>query len=296
LLNVKAADGLVRLARDMRQACLAKGYQEDYPGTPHLLQRAAGYWHPRLVPVLYEWGLADDHRTCDQALTYLQQITGLKYSREQAQDWLSWWRWAGPLVERRYDLADPAGVKAWLKAYVDADVAARRLLLRLWYFEPKVDEKALLIDSAGPHAAGARAALAELWLRGRLTAATRLALVQRFLRFELTELPPTPGNGPAWREVRIVARTDFSFPEDIWVHPRSAIALDGKPQLDDSWGSRQLGGDSHFGSLGSQRFGAPTARAVIEIREPRKDGGVAWIWRWEPKPLRLRDVGPEKPR
>jgi hypothetical protein len=290
LFNARAAEGLFLLANLIRQAAISEGGAARNHEIYLLLMRLREYAHPRHVAALYTWALAGDHSSCDRALTELQRLTGLKYTRTQRQEWLTWWRKAGPLLEAPYDLRSATGRQRWLSAYQGADPAARRLLRQLWLYEKDIDEAALLKAATGKQSVAAKDALAELWERGRLAPASRQALVEKFLGPELVEQPPSVPNTPAWRDLRITIRRDFPFPKTAWVQPRSSITVNGAPRLADSWGAVSLG-DAHtfLGSMSARYTGAPSARALLEVREVVPGSNKAlWTARWSLGPIKLR--------
>jgi len=291
LFNAKAAEGLFLLANLIRQAAVSEGGAARNQEIHLLLMRLREYAHPKHVAVLYTWGLSSGHPSDDQALAELQRLTGLKYTRGQWQTWLGWWRKAGPLLEASYDLRSDAGRLRWLKAYQGADPASRRLLRQLWLYEKDIDEAALLKAAEGKYPVGAKDALAELWQRRRLSASSRQAIVEKFLGVELVEQqPPTPKT-PEWRDLRITIRRNFPFPKSAWVEPRYGITVNGAPRLGNSWGSLSLG-DAHtfLGSMSGRYTGAPSARALLEVREvDHANGGkVLWTARWSLGPVKLR--------
>jgi hypothetical protein len=292
--NPKAVESLLLFANTVRQAH-REGPDSRPTGSFSLVRLLADYAHPRLIPVLYEWALADNHPSCDEALAALHALTGLKFTRDQRAEWLGWWRKAGPVLEKRYDLGSAAGRKEWLKAASAADRTIRPLLIGLWLYEKEIDEAALFkaADAEGKYAAASKDALAELWERNRLSPGTRQAIVKKFLAVELVEQPAVDPNDPARRELRIAIRRNFPFPARAWVQPRSDIAVGRPPRLAGSWGALSLG-DAHtfLGSLGATYKGAPDARALLEVREiDQANGGkVLWTANWTLGPLRLRRV------
>lgn len=159
-----------------------------------------------------------------------------------------------------------------------------------------LSEEALLISAKTD--ARARHFLADLWQRGLLTATIRERIVTQHLHFELREeFPHDPKRFPTLRELKIIARTDFPFPENAWVQFSSDIAVgDRELRLDpDKFGnSRSLHGANgrYFGSLGSAYEGDPPAKGVIQFREIDRDGKVpesAWVIRRETNPIRLEN-------
>ena len=93
--------------------------------------------------------------------------------------------------------------------------------------------------------------------------------------------------------LRLTIRRDFPFPKSAWVQPRCDIAIGRAPRLNGSWGALSLGdAHTHIGSMGGSYKGAPTARALLEVREVdhTKGGKVLWTARWSLGPLKLRRV------
>lgn len=142
----------------------------------------------------------------------------------------------------------------------------------------------------------ARQALADLWRQGLLSPKTRELIVTRHLHFSLCEeFPHDPRHFPILREVKIIAHTDFPFPEEAWIEFGTSIVVGPHaPQLQpyDFGGARSLhnANGRNFGSLGGSFAGAPTARAVIQIRELNRDfkyNETLWIVRQELDPIQL---------
>src|SRR5262249_20855592 len=139
------------------------------------------------------------------------------------EPWRQWRERAKSAIDIRYDLTTAAGRSAWYKAYHEAGADVRRLLMRLWAFEPKIDEAALLKDATVEETSdAAKAVLAELWKHGRLSGDTKKGIVEKFVRVRLEEAPNQPASS---RQLRISAERDFPFPEHAWVHHRADIAI-----------------------------------------------------------------------
>lgn len=159
-----------------------------------------------------------------------------------------------------------------------------------------LSEEALLISARTDERA--RHFLADLWRRGLLSATVREQIVTQHLHFELREeFPHDPKRFPTLRELKIIAETDFPFPENAWVEFGSDIAVgDRELRLEpDHFGnSRSLHGANgrYFGSLGASYEGSPVARGVIQLREIDRNGAVgetAWVIRRETNSIRLED-------
>jgi hypothetical protein len=296
-LNPEAVDALLVMACDLRQRVKAEGRDARRKLGDLLLDQVHHYAHPRLVPVLYEWARADAHGTGLRAYCYLRSLTGLEYAPEDRASWEAWWQGASRVLGARYDLQTEAGRRAWLEAYQYTDPAARRLLMRLWLFEPEIDEAWLLKAARGKKEAdAAKAVLADLWRGRRLSPETKEAVVRAFVAVRLVEEPsPNRKQFPGSRELRLVADRDFPFPEEAWVQPGYDITIgDRPPRLGDSWGAISLEGTGSItlGAMGGGKYlGSPSARAVLAVREvnPHDGNKVAWQVQWSLGPVQLRD-------
>jgi len=75
-----------------------------------------------------------------------------------------------------------------------------------------LSEEALMLSAKGDERA--RHFLADLWQRGALSGTTREKIVTQHLHFRLREeFPHDPKRFPLLRELKIIAETDFPFPE-----------------------------------------------------------------------------------
>ncbi len=248
--------------------------------------------HPRLLPGLLEWARTD-HPAAGQAAGELYRLTGLS-PRDDAKAWDAWWKKALPVLEARYDLRSAAGRTRWYRAWRTGSSETRRALLRLWAFEPQLDEPALVGETAGKEGEVAKTVLAALWKHGRLSGATKGALVEKFLSVRLEEVPGRPISRA--RELRIVGTRHFPFPSEAWVNWRAGIVIgdDQQPKLEGSFSSCSLGegkGPLLLGSLGGGSYpGSPRARALLELREVvySRGGQVVWKRQWALGPIRLQ--------
>jgi hypothetical protein len=296
ILNIKAVDPLAKLARDLRTRHHEQGPQVLLNESYALAAQLERYFHPRLAGILYEWALANDHASSEQALSDLKSAAGLKLNRGDADAWREWWKNAQPLLEKEYELRTDEGRDVWMKAWQAADEATREILMRLWFFEPEIDESAIL--AVAKQSDVARLVLAELWQRKRLSPETRKAIVEHFLRFKLIEENVHTPMYRTWRSYGFVAETDFPFPADSWVSARSDLSqTEREPKIDESdsggSGSLQTAALGAFRSMGAQSNpGNPLLRGVIELREvDHQNGGkVLWTLRWTPEPLRLQHL------
>ena len=293
-MNPAAVEGLVRLAGELRERHREGGrlvLRTVSGTTAGLLERFA---HPRSIPILCEWATADDHVSAECAAFALRAITGLKFGRLQKDDWAAWWRKAKPVLTATYRLGTAAGRRAWCEAHSGSDDAAGRVLVRLWFFEKAMDEAALIALGTGKnarHAAAAKAALSTLWERGRLSAASRKALVAAFLNPRLVEVPGAPVGR---HELQVTAEPAFAFPADAWVSGRCGWTVGNNVVTEGrhSW-TRALGGASKLllGSFGGGAKGGTTAICDLEVSEVDrgKGGKVVWAHFWTLGPIQLRD-------
>jgi hypothetical protein len=172
--------------------------------------------------------------------------------------------------------------------------------MTMWDYEEKIDEPPVIEAARGKQGDAAKAVLAQMWKTKRLSGAGKEAVVNHFLKVRFVELPLPHPKFPTSRELQIVAERQFPFPEEAWVDSLSSIVIgDGrKPKLEGASGSFSIGGNGKLllGSLGGGSYpGAPTARALVELREVDRQAGnrVVWSKRWELGPL-LREKRPER--
>jgi len=157
-------------------------------------------------------------------------------------------------------------------------------------------EEALLVSAKTD--ARARHFLADLWQRGLLSASVRERIITQHLHFELKEeFPHDPKRFPLLRELKIIAETDFPFPENAWVQFSSDIAVGDRQirlETTDFGNSRSLHSASgrYFGSLGGSHEGSPIAKGVIQFREIDRNSKVqesAWVIRRETNSINLEN-------
>ncbi len=291
-------EGLVFLTGRIRNAHL-QGDRQAFSDESHALLYALDcYAHPRHLPALLDWALADDHATSNQALITLQSITGLTHSRKQAYAWRTWHKKAWPVLSREYALTTERGRGAWLEAYAQSDSATCRLLLTLWHYEEKIDEGALVTAAHGKLGDGAKTVLAELWKVKRLSPAAKQDLLEQYLKVRLIELPAPHAKFPTVRELQIVAQSSFPFPDEAWVNNRSCIVIGNNfdPKIEGEGGRFSLSyiraAPYMVGSLGGGSYpGAPSARAILELSELdlQAGGRVVWSKRWTLGPITLQN-------
>lgn len=282
----KLTESVRRLHRLDREALLHPSYA--------LADVLGHYAHPKLLPGLIEWVQSDDHVTAERAASLLRNWTGL-HPREDAHAWEKWWKKAKPLLEAKYDLRRAGDRRKWYRAYRSGGVEIRPLLLRLWSFEPVLDERAMVREAGGEGGDVAKIVLAALWTGGRLSSATKGDLVEKFLAVRLEEVPGHPIE--KYRHLRIVGEKSFPFPPGVWVHSRMSIVIgdDREPTLDgSSGGTSSLGEGAGIQTLGTMSGGSypgtPEARAILELRAVESDAAGKAVWKRERKlgPLRLQ--------
>ena len=250
--------------------------------------------HPKLLPGLVEWVQSDDHVSAEKATEVLRALTGMS-PREDAHEWERWWKKAKPLLEAKYDLRRARDRREWYRAYRSGGAEGRALLLRLWAFEPALDERAMVREAGGEGGDVAKIALAALWTGGRLSSATKGDLVEKFLSVRLEERSDLSITDN--RHLRIVGERRFPFPPGAWVHSRMSIVIgDGREATLDgsSGGTSSLGEGAKIQTLGSMSggsyHGTPQARAILELRAVESDAAGKAVWKreWKLGPLRLQ--------
>ena len=295
-LNRKAVDALARLAQSIKESDQGKQVLQNIPGA--LSGQIAHYMHPRLLPVLYALALSGDAASCAQSFSDLQAATGLKYEQADKTSWEAWRKKAQPLLDGDLDLQTAAGLELWMERYAQADPATQRILMNLWFFEPTVDEAAL-IDSAERNEA-AKKALAELWQRDRLSEAARKAIVQRFLSVKLVSQPPEEAKkDKSLYGVAVVVSSSFPFPQAAWMDNREVISFGPRAPAfqDENWGNWSLQDKGAEGLSRTDSVHAaspPQVRAILELREngfPHSHD-TPWTLTWNLGPIQLDNSTP----
>ncbi|HWB59497.1 MAG TPA: hypothetical protein VG733_08395 [Chthoniobacteraceae bacterium] len=317
-LDPAVMERLARLAGEMRDS--AKIYTAQSPGDDYsrisnirsrLMDEMARYAHPRFAAVLYDWAMAArpagnadptlQSIDRDAALRGLQQITGLNYARADADAWTKWWQAARPRLEMKYDLATSEGRAAWAAQWDAADEGTRRLLARLWWYEPKPDEKALLAEAE--KSAAIRGALGELWKQGRLSPDTCKQLVERFFSVTLVELPnpsEDPKKFPTARRLAVKAHSDFPFPPDMLVTGRCLYRFGqegaaGNPHDTNGGFEEKLSvlEERPFAGIEGEYPDGMKVRALFELKPLDRPAQIITGWQAEivPQPLELRAAG-----
>ena len=118
-------------------------------------------------------------------------------------------------------------------------------------------------------------------------------IVDSFVQVRLIELDH-PGIARGSRELQIIAKRNFPFPESAWVQNNAEFGINRVPSnLDASWGSLSMGGEGDIvlASMGGGRYlGEPVAKAVLEIREyDHRRRKIVWSHKWELGPLKLQN-------
>lgn len=267
----------------------------------HVLSAVYNNFHPRMLPILVQWSQSNKSSSWQVAST-LRSVTALDPAYSNDVPLNAWWLAAHDLLVKRYDLKTTAGIDEWLEAYQQLEhPTAREMLHRLWLFEREVPEHYLLAQAESSNLrrlVAARAGLARLWQWGRLTDATKSAIIDRFVSVRLTEIAGAH-NDTGGRELRIIARRKFAFPKNTWVQYSSDFSLDGRlPELRPGWSGRDMAGEGDFeiGSMGGgQYFGEPSVRAVAALQEfDHRTRQVVWTHRWNLGPLKLRKLDQPK--
>jgi hypothetical protein len=258
-----------------------------------------GYFHPKFLPLMFEW---DRDNKYTQASGNLRSVLGILSTPPAAEQLSKWWEQHKEQVLRQHDLSSRDGVRNWLQAWSETDdKMTRHVLLRLWDFEPRVLEKEILEECEGQSGAVAKQLLAELWQRKRLNAATRKAIVAKYLKLQIVELPNPFPEFPKWREIRVVSERSFPFPHNSYVSYTGEMSGERKPTITNAKGGsggRSLEGTEtlNFHSLGGSVKGR--MKAALEIWEV--DYGVRppqelWRLHWDLDQNTQQAVGPTAP-
>jgi hypothetical protein len=253
------------------------------------------------MPALVEWASRQGDSTSWRASNLLRELTKLDFSARNLDPLNEWWRTARSVLERDYDLSRPEGVSAWLDAYHSADKASQEILSRMWLFERTIPEEYLLSLAQSENeaqAAKAKTAFAMLWQFDRLSPEIRKTIVVTLMPIEIVELAG-PYNLRGGRELQIVGRRDFPFPESAWAECRSEWTMSdlqhpiGKGA---GWGGsgQSLPGDGEIVLAtmgGGVHFGEPTVSVIFYMREyDHRTNEVIWTNRWNLGPIKLRNL------
>ena len=260
------------------------------------LRALYSYGHPRHIPMLLDWGLDGNAPHAQDAMWLLPSLTGLTIPVGDRQAWRTWWERNKRVLDPEYDLRTAAGINVWLDASAKAEPDVQKILLKLWEFEPAIDEPTL-IKIAGKNPL-ARTVLAKLWSDDRLSVEARKTIVRNHLSFHLEQVPATPDETSKNRyRVRIAATADFPFPSVAYqmIEYNGAIALNGEPVL----ANHQSVGFHLSDILNKGRSPFVTgvhgdrvvAHALVQVREGNENAPV-WELEWQPEPLEV-DGDPE---
>ncbi len=297
LLNRAVLDPLVRLAVMHAAPGQETNVAANLPN--YIGAQLVHYLHPRTLPALWTLAFDAEPNVSAQNFVYLCEATGLSYPLADRKRWNAWRRGAAPFLEQEYDLGTGPGRQRWMDRYAKADPATRRILMQLWFFEPVIDEPALIEAATANETA--RKVLATLWQRGRLSRPSHRAIIERFLSVKLVNQPP-PGAAadPTLYGAAFVVTSSFPFPESAWTENQRAMTI-GARQPDfgrEAWSSWSLHDQGVTMLSFKDTAHAPTppvARALMEIREvdlPDQPTGEVWKLRWELGPVQL---GPSLP-
>ena len=230
-LNIHAVDALEKLAESLKgdEALRWKTRDGSAESTGLVSGQMAHYIHPRLLPILYRWAMEGGRSSA--AYSSLVEATGLKYAQSDKAAWEAWWQKAQGLIEGNFDLQTPAGRDRWMERYSRADPATQKVLMHLWSFEPNINEGALIDDakesataqliiaalqgqSLLPKSEIAKAVLAKLWERERLSEASKQSIVKEFLSFRIINDPQADEVAfPNLYSIWLGVTASFPFPD-----------------------------------------------------------------------------------
>jgi hypothetical protein len=298
VLNFKAVDALEKLAQAIRKRQKQDGAQALSNESYAVIGQLTHYMHPRLLPILYDWALSQDHVSSGQAFANFTSITGLKYDQADKTHWETWRAKARPFLGINYDLQTKAGRKLWMDHYAKADPATQGILMRLWFFKPTIDETAL-IDLAKQNDI-AKGVLAELWQRNRLSGEARKTIVQSFLSVELVNQPPEESKKDrSLYGVAVIFSSSFPFPKAAWAENRRTLSIGPRaPSFqDDDWNDWSLHGkgiELLCWKDSDHALSPPQARALVELRESDlpHSHDTLWTLTWNLGPIRLTNSSP----
>lgn len=292
ILNLKAVEALEKLAGEIELEYKRRGQAVNSDNTfgnqcGAFVMQLQHFAHPRLIPILMAWALGPEHPSWGQAWSNLCAITGLNIPRENPSAWQQWWDKAKPLLSPQYDLKTKEGRNFWMEAWTASDSASRRILLNLWWFEPDVDEPALL--TAAKTSGAARAVLSELWRLNRLSPDAKRSIVEGLVSLRIGGGEKINGRPDFY----LAAETEFNFPQNAQVEYRLGD-LGGKhpgTQIDqEPWGARGLNGDlSRIGGVEEDSPDSGMVHAALDIREVsfRPERRVLWSVRKEIGPIKV---------
>lgn len=269
LLNLAVLEPLLAFSRQV----LIKSHSRDerernfgYSVLP-VLQH---YFHPTLLPLMIEWANDKEVTTSAQAMSHFGRSLGFLNERADPERIAKWWAQNRDVVMRHHDLSSWAGVNVWLQAWRQSDDRiTKHVLLRLWDFTPGIPEHELLNACEGESGAAAKELLSELWQRKRLTAATRKAIVAKYMKMRIVERPCVNSVDPnVWRERHVAGDRLFPFPHDTGVVWTGEITTDREPKISEgSSNGCSLEGSGLVEFVGGTgKLGGPF-KAILELWE-----------------------------
>lgn len=179
--------------------------------------------------------------------------------------------------------------RVWMADFRKADARRQAVLLRDWHATE--GSIANLLTRCRPEdRATATTLLTNLWTQNRLAADDRRTLVLNTVTFRLAERAGCDATG-GQRELVLRAERSFSFPKGTWFEWSYAVAIGPRQlRLDTTSGNSrdwEGAGPLDIGTFGCWgQFGAPTARALLEVREVKR-GQVVWRQSFEVGPTTL---------
>ncbi len=294
VLNIKVVNQLEALLPEMNRRLALPYDVKNYGLASTICQAMWFYRHPRLLPTLYDWAFNQNYGFSGQAYDYLVQATGLKYPQNDKAHWNAWWRKAQPHLEISYDLQTKDRLHAWLQHYAFADPATRAVLMNLWRFEPRIDETDL-IDAAVSDE-NAKAVLADLWHRHRLSAAAKQSILDHFFIVNLVNVPRDDKTDRRHFTAKITFKKLFPFDHDGMIEGRCHVYIGDNPVIPENpWTSRTWGGEGDFNDEYAVNAATPPkACAIVEEREldfPYSHDTV-FVKRWNLGPIQLSNDVP----
>ena len=254
-------------------------------------QTITNYGHPRHIPLIFDW-VTDKYSTGQTyATVHLSDITGIGLRPNNIESWLRWWDSNRSLLEPVYDLQSPAGRKAWMDACNQADRDVKKILMKLWNFEPAPDQDSLVEEALTNETA--RQVLARLWSEKRLSADTRKAIARNHLSFHLERTPTALDKSlKGFFSLRIAARSTFPFPAGAIVNYRSGISLNQPPDPGEYRSSFSLASVTKidYGTLTVIQDNPVPVNAVVQMREfedSSNERGLLWELKWQLEPFNL---------
>jgi hypothetical protein len=269
LLNPVVVEPVLALGRQVLVKCHSGDNRDGNRGYA-TLGVLLSYFHPTWLPLMIDWANDTDTPTRAQAMGNLCGALGVINEPAAPERIAGWWAQNRDVVMRDYDLSSWTGVSDWLQAWGQSDdKITKHVLLRLWDFTSNVPEQELLNACEGESGVTAKELLSELWQRKRLTAATRKALVDKYMKMRIVEEPCVNSANPnVWRERHVAGDRLFPFPHDAWVNWDGEMTTEREPKISaESCNSSSLEGSGLFKFVGGTgEFGGPF-KAILELWE-----------------------------